>query len=191
MSVDVAELGRRARAASRQLPAPVASGDRESALLASAGLLLERAPEILDANAADVAAGEAAGLEAGPLDRLRLSEARLDTMADALRQVAALPDPVGEVLDGWERPNGLELRRVRVPLGVVAVIYENRPNVTTDAAGDLRQGGQRGAAARLVQRAALQPGPGRRRSATGSPKPGSPPTPSSWSTTPPTTPPSR
>ena len=74
-------------------------------------------------------------MEAGPLDRLRLTEARIAGMADGLRQVAALPDPIGEVLDGWRRPNGLEIQRVRVPLGVVAIIYENRPNVTSDAAG--------------------------------------------------------
>src|SRR5262249_56143722 len=69
------------------------------------------------------------------LDGLRLTDARLESMAAALRQVAGLPDPVGEVLDGWKRPNGLQIQRVRVPLGVVAVIYENRPNVTSDAAG--------------------------------------------------------
>jgi glutamate-5-semialdehyde dehydrogenase len=74
-------------------------------------------------------------MEAGPLDRLRLSDARIAGMADGLRNVAALADPVGEVLDGWRRPNGLEIQRVRVPLGVVAIIYENRPNVTSDAAG--------------------------------------------------------
>jgi glutamate-5-semialdehyde dehydrogenase len=74
-------------------------------------------------------------MEAGPLDRLRLTEARLAGMAGGLRKVAALPDPVGEVLDGWKRPNGLEISRVRVPLGVVAIIYENRPNVTSDAGG--------------------------------------------------------
>ncbi len=74
-------------------------------------------------------------MEQGPLDRLRLTEARIAAMADGLRNVAALPDPVGEVLDGWTRPNGLEIQRVRVPLGVVAIIYENRPNVTSDAAG--------------------------------------------------------
>jgi glutamate-5-semialdehyde dehydrogenase len=74
-------------------------------------------------------------MEAGPLDRLRLSEARIAAMADGLRDVAALPDPIGEVLDGWTRPNGLRIERRRVPLGVVAIIYENRPNVTSDAAG--------------------------------------------------------
>jgi glutamate-5-semialdehyde dehydrogenase len=74
-------------------------------------------------------------MEAGPLDRLRLTDARLHGMADGLRTVAALADPLGEILDGWTRPNGLEISRVRVPLGVVAIIYENRPNVTSDAAG--------------------------------------------------------
>src|SRR5262249_4937504 len=74
-------------------------------------------------------------MEAGPIDRLTLTDKRLEGMANGLRSVAALPDPVGEVLDGQRRPNGLEISRVRVPLGVVAMIYENRPNVTSDAAG--------------------------------------------------------
>jgi glutamate-5-semialdehyde dehydrogenase len=128
----VAALGRRAKAASRVLatsPTPAKNG----ALLAAADLLLERAGDIQAANDRDLAAAEAAGMEAGPLDRLRLTDARLQGMANGLRTVAALPDPVGEVLDGWKRPNGLELTRVRVPLGVVAIIYENRPNVTSDA----------------------------------------------------------
>src|SRR5581483_960715 len=86
-------------------------------------------------NAADVEAAAAGGMEPGPLDRLRLTDARLAGMAAGLRKVASLPDPVGEVLDGWKRPNGLEISRVRVPLGVVAIIYENRPNVTSDAGG--------------------------------------------------------
>ncbi len=129
----VAEQGRRASAAARRL-ATAGSAARDAALSAAADLLLDRAPELLDANAADVAAAEADGLDATPLDRLRLTDARLHGMSDALRQVAGLADPLGEVLDGWRRPNGLELRQVRVPLGVVAVIYENRPNVTSDAA---------------------------------------------------------
>src|SRR5262249_37078792 len=74
-------------------------------------------------------------MDDGALDRLRLSESRIAGMAAGLRGVATLPDPVGEVLDGWRRPNGLQIERVRVPLGVVAIIYENRPNVTSDAAG--------------------------------------------------------
>jgi glutamate-5-semialdehyde dehydrogenase len=132
--VSTRDLGRRAKTASRRL-ATASTAEKDGALQAAAALLLERAPEILEANALDLAAAEAAGMDASPLDRLRLSEARLESMARGLRQVAALPDPVGEVLDGFRRPNGLEIRRVRVPLGVVAIIYENRPNVTSDAAG--------------------------------------------------------
>jgi glutamate-5-semialdehyde dehydrogenase len=130
----VAELGRRAKAASRLL-AGASTTAKNGALLTGADLLLERAAEIQAANLADVEAAAAGGMASGPLDRLRLSDARLQGMADGLRTVAALPDPVGEVLDGWVRPNGLEITRVRVPLGVVAIIYENRPNVTSDAAG--------------------------------------------------------
>jgi glutamate-5-semialdehyde dehydrogenase len=130
----VIELGRRAKAASRLLagaPTPAKNG----ALLTAADLLAERAAEIRAANDVDLEAARAAGMAPGPLDRLRLSDARLAAMANGLRTVAALPDPVGEVLDGWRRPNGLEIVRTRVPLGVVAIIYENRPNVTSDAAG--------------------------------------------------------
>jgi glutamate-5-semialdehyde dehydrogenase len=132
-STPVLELGRRARAASRRL-ATASTGEKNEALLTAADLLVERAPEVLAANRADLDAAEQGGMEPGPLDRLRLTEARLEGMAAGLRKVAALPDPVGEVLDGWRRPNGLEIRRVRVPLGVIAIIYENRPNVTSDAA---------------------------------------------------------
>ena len=130
----VTELGRRAKAASRLLagaPTPAKNG----ALLTAADLLAERVGEIRAANDADLAAATAAGMAEGPLDRLRLTDSRLEAMANGLRTVAALPDPIGEVLDGWRRPNGLEIVRTRVPLGVVAIIYENRPNVTSDAAG--------------------------------------------------------
>jgi len=130
----VIELGRRARAASRRL-ATASTDEKNAALRTAADLLLERAPELVAANAIDLAAAEAAGMEASPLDRLRLTDARLEGMADGLRNVAGLPDPVGEVLDGWVTTAGLEIHRVRVPLGVVAIIYENRPNVTSDAAG--------------------------------------------------------
>ncbi len=129
----VVDLGRRARAASRRL-AGTATADKDAALLAAAELLVERAPELLAANDRDVAAARDAGTDATAVDRLRLSDDRIAAMADGLRKVAALPDPVGEVLDGWTRPNGLRIRRVRVPLGVIAIIYENRPNVTSDAA---------------------------------------------------------
>src|SRR5215471_4182239 len=130
----VSELGRRAKAASRLL-AGAGTPAKNGALLTAADLLLERAAEIRAANDADLEAARAGGMADGPLDRLRLTEARLDGMANGLRTVAALADPVGEVLDGWRRPNGLEIVRTRVPLGVVAIIYENRPNVTSDAAG--------------------------------------------------------
>jgi glutamate-5-semialdehyde dehydrogenase len=130
----VADLGRRARDASRAL-ATASTAAKDAALLAAADLLEERAADVLAANAADLDAAAAAGMDATPLDRLRLTDARLAGMASGLRQVAALADPVGEVLDGWRRPNGLLIERVRVPLGVVAIIYENRPNVTSDAAG--------------------------------------------------------
>jgi glutamate-5-semialdehyde dehydrogenase len=133
-SAAVTNLGRRAQAAARQL-ATASSDAKNAGLLAAAEVLLERAPEVLSANQADLDAAAAEGMEAGPLDRLRLTDARVAAMAGGLRQVATLPDPVGEVLDGWVRPNGLEISRVRVPLGVVAIIYENRPNVTSDAAG--------------------------------------------------------
>ncbi len=114
----------------------VASTDtKNDALLVAADLLVENTPEILAANSTDVAEAVERGV-AGPLvDRLRLSSDRIEAMANGLRGVAALADPVGEVTDGWVRPNGLEIRRVRVPLGVVAIIYESRPNVTSDAAG--------------------------------------------------------
>jgi len=130
----VEELGRRAQAASRILAtAPTAA--KNAALVTAADLLLQRAGEIQGANAADLDAASATGMAAGPLDRLRLTDARLEGMAGGLRTVAALVDPIGEVLDGWTPPNGLQITRVRVPLGVVAIIYENRPNVTSDAAG--------------------------------------------------------
>src|SRR3954464_12627205 len=130
----VQELGEHAAAAARVLAtAPTAAKD--AALHAAADLLVEQAPEILEANAADITAAEQSGTTSTVVDRLRLTTARVEAMAAGLRQVAALPDPVGEVLDGSVRPNGLRIQRVRVPLGVVAIIYENRPNVTSDAAG--------------------------------------------------------
>jgi glutamate-5-semialdehyde dehydrogenase len=129
----IGALGQRVKAASRPLAAaPTAAKD--AALLAAADLLTERVDEILDANRTDVARAEAAGATSTVIDRLRLSPARVEAMAHGLRTVAALADPVGEIVDGWVRPNGLRIRRVRVPLGVVGIIYENRPNVTSDAA---------------------------------------------------------
>jgi len=130
----VVELGRRARDASRAL-GQASTGAKDAALLAAAEILLDRGPEILEANTADLDAAVADGLDGAAVDRLRLTDARIEGMAGGLRQVAGLPDPIGEVLDGFRRPNGLDIERVRVPLGVVAIIYENRPNVTSDAAG--------------------------------------------------------
>jgi glutamate-5-semialdehyde dehydrogenase len=134
MPTAVDELARRAKVASRRLAA-ASTDDKDAALLAAADLMLERAPDVLAANAADLEDAAAGGMAEGPLDRLRLTEARLDGMAEGLRKVVALPDPVGEVLDSTVQANGLRIERVRVPLGVVAIIYENRPNVTSDAAG--------------------------------------------------------
>jgi glutamate-5-semialdehyde dehydrogenase len=129
----MAELGARAKVASRAL-ALAGTDTKNAALVAAADLLVAREVDILAANARDVARGEASGATPTQLDRLRLNTAKLRAMADGLRQVASLPDPVGEITEGFTRPNGLRVAKVRVPLGVVAIIYENRPNVTSDAA---------------------------------------------------------
>jgi glutamate-5-semialdehyde dehydrogenase len=132
--VPLSEMGRRAKRASRAL-ATASTATKDEALLTAADLLEARTDDLLAANAADVSRAGAGGASETVIDRLRLTPAKVSGMAAGLRQVAALADPVGEVLDGWVRPNGLRIRRVRVPLGVVAIIYENRPNVTSDAAG--------------------------------------------------------
>ncbi|MBB5871386.1 glutamate-5-semialdehyde dehydrogenase [Allocatelliglobosispora scoriae] len=133
MSV-VEEQARAARVAGRVL-ATVSRAVKDDALVAMADALLHRSAEILTANAVDVAAARASGTAESTVDRLTLTEARVAAIADALRQMAALPDPVGEVVRGSTLPNGLQLRQVRVPFGVVGIIYEARPNVTADAAG--------------------------------------------------------
>jgi glutamate-5-semialdehyde dehydrogenase len=130
----IADLGRRARDASRLLAA-ASTASKDAALEAAADLLSKHTQEVLHANADDVARAERAGTSAAIVDRLRLSPGRIEAMANGLRQVAALPDPIGEVVEGWTRPNGLSIEKVRVPLGVVGIIYENRPNVTSDAFG--------------------------------------------------------
>ncbi|MCF7646107.1 glutamate-5-semialdehyde dehydrogenase [Bacillus subtilis] len=128
----MAELGRKARAAAG--PLAIASAERKhAALIAMADALLRRKDLILNANVLDVAAAEAAGMAASFIDRLKLDEARIRAMADGIRAIAALRDPVGEVMTEWDRPNGLHIERVRTPLGVIGVIYESRPNVTADA----------------------------------------------------------
>ncbi|HEY3811126.1 MAG TPA: gamma-glutamyl-phosphate reductase, partial [Acidimicrobiales bacterium] len=126
-------LGERARAAGHVL-ATASTAAKDAALHAAADLLEGRTDQLLAANAADIHAAEQAGSTRAVVDRLRLTDARVGAMARGLRLVASLPDPVGETIEGWVRPNGLEIRQVRVPLGVIGVIYENRPNVTSDAA---------------------------------------------------------
>ena len=122
-----------ARAAARRLAA-LDSAAKDAALLAIADALEHRAEEIVEANALDMDAGREAGLSAALLDRLMLDEARIGAIAGQVRDIAALRDPVGEVIEGFRLPNGLDVRKERVPLGVVAVVYEARPNVTIDAA---------------------------------------------------------
>ena len=129
----VAELCLAARDASRALAA-LPTGTKDAALHAIADALQARTGEILAANARDMEAGRANGLDAALLDRLALDAERVKAMADGVRAIAALPDPVGELIDGHRMPNGLDVAKVRVPLGVVAVVYEARPNVTIDAA---------------------------------------------------------
>jgi glutamate-5-semialdehyde dehydrogenase len=130
---DVITLGKQAKVAARQL-ATLSEGAKNAALYAMADALTANAKVILDANAKDMAAGKQEGLSEALLDRLMLDEARIKEIADAVREVAALRDPIGEVISGWKRPNGLEINLTRVPLGVVGMIYEARPNVTVDAA---------------------------------------------------------
>jgi glutamate-5-semialdehyde dehydrogenase len=127
----VAELCAGARRASRAL-AQLDTTTKNAALAAMADDLERRAPEILEANARDMEAGGQAELHSGLLDRLQLTEERLAAIASDVRAIAALPDPVGQTIEGFRLANGLDVRRVRVPLGVVAVVYEARPNVTVD-----------------------------------------------------------
>jgi glutamate-5-semialdehyde dehydrogenase len=130
----VSSLGLKVRDAARHV-ATASSRQRDAALLAAADGLEAATGVIVAANAHDVARAESDGVSPTVVDRLRLDADRVAAMATGLRQVAGLADPVGEVLGGWVRPNGLRIEQVRVPLGVVAIIYENRPNVTSDAAG--------------------------------------------------------
>jgi glutamate-5-semialdehyde dehydrogenase len=126
------DIGRRARAAAR--PLAIASAERKhAALIAMADAVLRGEDTILAANAIDLRNGEEARLGASFMDRLKLTPARIRDMADGIRAIAELRDPVGEVIAEWDRPNGLHIERVRTPLGVVGVIYESRPNVTADA----------------------------------------------------------
>ncbi|MEI9408483.1 glutamate-5-semialdehyde dehydrogenase [Mesorhizobium salmacidum] len=128
----MADIGRRARAAARPL-AIATTAAKNAALAAMAEAIVARKQDILDANAIDVLNGEQSGLSASFMDRLKLDPARIRAMADGIREIAGLKDPIGDIIAAWERPNGLHIERVRTPLGVVGVIYESRPNVTADA----------------------------------------------------------
>ncbi len=130
---EIHQMGRDALDASRQL-AVLPTETKDAALCSMADHLVASAEAVLAANAEDLAAAEAAGLGAAMTDRLRLDRGRLDSVADGIRQVAALPDPVGEIMDDWGRPNGIRIEQRRVPIGVIGIIYESRPNVTSDAA---------------------------------------------------------
>jgi glutamate-5-semialdehyde dehydrogenase len=128
----MAPIGRAAVEAAHVL-ARADAAQKNAALAAAAGSLRAQGAAILAANARDMKAGETAGLSGAMLDRLKLDESRIEAMAIGVEQVAALRDPVGTVIAEWERPNGLRIQRVRVPLGVIGIIYESRPNVTCDA----------------------------------------------------------
>jgi len=129
----ILEMGARARAAAHALT--ILSADKKNEILrAMAASMREQEGSILEANAQDISAGEANGLNAAMLDRLRLNHDRIEAIATGIEEVAALADPVGEVLTQWTRPNDVHFEQVRVPIGVIGIIYESRPNVTSDAA---------------------------------------------------------
>jgi glutamate-5-semialdehyde dehydrogenase len=158
VTAHVTAKARAAKEAARAL-ALASTGAKNEALLQMARGLEEKVGPVLEANRADLARGQAAGLTPAFLDRLTLSEARIEGMAAGLRQVAALPDPVGETVEAWRRPNGIDISRVRVPLGVIGFIYESRPNVTADAAGLCLKSGNavllRGGSEALASNAAI------------------------------------
>ncbi|NOX26991.1 MAG: glutamate-5-semialdehyde dehydrogenase [Gammaproteobacteria bacterium] len=128
------ELGRSAKIASRQLVS-ASTADKNAALNATAEAIIQRQAELIEENKKDLDAGREHGLSDALIDRLALNAERIESMADGLRQIAALPDPVGEISDMSFRPSGIQVGHMRVPLGVVGIIYESRPNVTADAAG--------------------------------------------------------
>ncbi len=130
---EILEMGARARQAALAL-GNLTREEKDAILHSMADALLAREAEIVEANALDLAAAEANGLSAAMIDRLRLDGKRIAAIADGIRQVADLPDPVGETLDDWTRPNGMRIVKKRVPIGVIGIIYESRPNVTSDAA---------------------------------------------------------
>ena len=161
----ILEHGQRARAAARAL-AQLEAAQKNAGLRAMADALINGQAAVLAASAADVEDARIKGLSAAMIDRLRLDEPRLGVMANGIRAVAALDDPVGETLRRWTRPNGLEIHKVRVPIGVVGIIYESRPNVTSDAAvlctktgnAALLRGGSEALRSNLAIAAALREG---------------------------------
>ncbi|MEQ8935780.1 MAG: aldehyde dehydrogenase family protein, partial [Amphiplicatus sp.] len=126
------DMGRRARAAALTL-ARASTAQKNAALIAAAKIISSSRADILRENASDCAKAEKAGVTGAMLDRLKLDAKRLDAIAGALDDVAALPDPVGRKISEWTRPNGLRIERVRIPIGVIAIVFESRPNVTIDA----------------------------------------------------------
>ena len=158
VTAHVTAKARAAKEAARAL-ALASTRAKNEALLQMARGLEEKTAHVLEANRADLERGRAARLTPAFIDRLTLSEARIEEMAAGLRQVAALPDPVGETVEAWRRPNGIEISRVRVPLGVIGFIYESRPNVTADAAGLCLKSGNavllRGGSEALASNAAI------------------------------------
>jgi glutamate-5-semialdehyde dehydrogenase len=131
---DLADMGQRAQKAKFILQ-KAAAEQKNKALLCAAELLISKKAEIINANAEDVRTGEQNGMHPGMIDRLKADENRIKAMADGLKQIAELPDCIGEVMEEFERPNGLLIQKKRVPLGVIGIIYESRPNVTVDAFG--------------------------------------------------------
>jgi len=158
VTAHVTAKARAAKEAARAL-ALASTRVKNDALLQMARGLEEKTAPVLEANRADLERARTAGLTSAFIDRLTLSEARIEEMAAGLRQVAALPDPVGETVETWRRPNGIEISRVRVPLGVIGFIYESRPNVTADAAGLCLKSGNavllRGGSEALASNAAI------------------------------------
>ena len=158
VTAHVTAKARAAKEAARAL-ALASTRAKNEALLQMARGLEEKTAPLLEANRADLERGRASGLASAFIDRLTLSETRIEEMAAGLRQVAALPDPVGETVETWRRPNGIEISRVRVPLGVIGFIYESRPNVTADAAGLCLKSGNavllRGGSEALASNAAI------------------------------------
>ncbi len=161
----ILDMGRKARAASREL-VKLTTEQKNSILLAMADEIEARQAGILEANAKDLARATENGLSKAMIDRLTLDPKRVKAIADAVREVAALPDPVGEVLTDWTRPNGLHITKKRVPIGVIGIIFESRPNVTTDAASlcfktgnaTLLRGGSEAIDSNVALAAALQAG---------------------------------